>query len=142
MCIRDSFSNHKNQLCIFRLFLCLRQGCHLSPLLFNIYREHTRIMWEIFDSWKGSIPVGGKNVNNLKNTLMILSFIVSSQEHIEKIMQKLKSANYKNSLYLNKKKLKLWLLTDQTKDTHANLTSYEVITLVMNFILLGSPLLI
>lgn len=50
----------------------VRQGCILSPILYNIYSEH--IMRIVLDKWKGGISIGGKRINNLRyadDTLII-----------------------------------------------------------------------
>ena len=41
----------------------VRQGCILSPLLFNIYAE--KIMREALDKWDKGIGIGGRKVSNL-----------------------------------------------------------------------------
>lgn len=50
----------------------VRQGCTLSPVLFNIYSEH--IMRKVLDKWKGGISIGGQKISNLRyadDTLII-----------------------------------------------------------------------
>ena len=41
----------------------MRQGCILSPLLFNIYAEN--IMREALEEWESGISIGGRMVTNL-----------------------------------------------------------------------------
>lgn len=42
----------------------VRQGCILSPILFNINGEY--IMRRICEDWKGGVTIGGKRITNLR----------------------------------------------------------------------------
>ena len=42
----------------------VRQGCQLSPTLFNIFLE--RIMCEAFDDHEGSVSIGGRFIINFR----------------------------------------------------------------------------
>ncbi|VEN34867.1 unnamed protein product [Callosobruchus maculatus] len=57
-----------DRLCRFSVMAILgkgvRQGCVLSPMLFNIYSEF--VMRQVLDNWNGGIPIGGSKINNLR----------------------------------------------------------------------------
>ena len=42
----------------------VRQGCILSPLLFNIYAE--KIMRDALELWEGGVRIGGQTFSNLR----------------------------------------------------------------------------
>ena len=44
----------------------VRQGCILSPYLFNIYAEY--IMRKAFDEFSGQVSVGGRTITNADDT--------------------------------------------------------------------------
>ena len=95
----------------FRIDKGVRQGCLLSPCLFNLYAEH--IMRNAGqDELQAGIKTGGGNINNLRyvddTTLM-----EESEEELRSLLKRVKEEREKYVLKLNIKKTKimafLWL---------------------------------
>jgi hypothetical protein len=110
----------------------VRQGCILSPCLFNLYAE--RIMREAgLEEVEEGIHIGGKVVNNLRfaddSTLA-----ATKEEDLRSLLRSTKKASEKAGLYLNIKKTKVMTTT--------NVRSFKVdgedIEVVKNFVFLGS----
>ena len=81
-----------------------RQGCILSPYLFNFHAE--RIMWNArLDEAQSGIKIAGKNINNLRyaddTTLM-----AESEEELKSLLMKVKE----------KGQWKTWLKTQYSEN--------------------------
>ena len=81
------------QLTWFKIGNEVRQGCILSPCLFNFYAEY--IMWNAgLDEAQAGIKIARKNINNLRyvddNTLM-----AESEEEPKSLLMKMKEENEK-----------------------------------------------
>ena len=76
----------------FRMEKGVRQGCLLSPCLFNLYTEH--IMRNAgLDELQATVKIGGRNINNLRyaddTTLMaeskeLMNLLMRVREESEK----------------------------------------------------------
>ena len=107
----------------FQIGKGVRQGCILSPCLFNLYAEY--IMRNIgLDEAQAGIKIAGRNSNNLRyaddTTLM-----AESEEELKSLLMKVKEETEKVGLKLNIQKTKImasgpitsWQIDEGTVET-------------------------
>ena len=81
----------------------VRQGCILSPHLFNIYSE--TIMRNALENYEGTVNVGGYKISNLRYADDIV-LIASNVNELQQLLDKVREASEKAGLFLNAKKTK------------------------------------
>ena len=83
----------------------IRQGCILSPCLFNLYAEYI-IKKAGLEEAQAGIKIAGRNINNLRyaddTTLM-----ARSKEELKSLLMKVKEESEKVGLKLNIQKTKI-----------------------------------
>ena len=83
----------------------VRQGCILSPCLFNLYAEYIMRNTELEEAQAG-IKIAERNINNLRyaddTTLM-----AESEEELKSLLMKVKEESEKVGLKLNIQKTKI-----------------------------------
>ena len=90
----------------FKVGKRVRQGCILSPCLFNIYAEY--IMWNAgLDDSQAGIKIAGRNINNLRY-VDDTTIMAESEEELKSLLMKVKEESEKVSLKLNIQKTKIW----------------------------------
>uniref|UniRef100_A0A670IN41 ribonuclease H n=1 Tax=Podarcis muralis TaxID=64176 RepID=A0A670IN41_PODMU len=116
----------------FKIGKGVRQGCILSPCLFNLYAEF--IMRKAgLDETQAGIKIAGRNINNLRyaddTTLM-----AESEEDLKNLLMRVKEESAKYGLKLNIKKTKIMAT--------GPITSWQIegeeMEAVRDFIFLGS----
>ena len=107
----------------FRIGKGARQGCILSPCLFNVYAEYIMRNAGLEEAQAG-IKIAGRNINNLRyaddTTLM-----AESEEELKSLLMKVKEENEKVGFKLNIQKTKImasgpitsWQIDGETVET-------------------------
>ena len=107
----------------FQIGKGVRQGCILSPCLFNLYAEYIMRNAGLEETQTG-IKIAGRNINNLRyaddTTLM-----AESEEELKSLCMKLKEESEKVGLKLNIQKTKImasgpitsWQIDGETMET-------------------------
>ena len=100
----------------------VRQGCILSPCLFNFYAEYIMRNFGLEEA-QGGMKIAGRNINNLRyaddTTLM------EEREELKSLLMKVKEESEKVGLKLNIKKTKImasghmtsWQIDGETMET-------------------------
>ena len=107
----------------FQIGKGVRQGCILSPCLFNLYAEYIMRNTGLEEAQAG-IKIAGKNINNLRyaddTTLM-----AESEEELKSLLMKMKEESEKVGLKLNIRKTNImasglitsWEIDGETVET-------------------------
>ena len=116
----------------FQIGKRVRQGCILSPCLFNLYAEYIMRKAALEETQAG-IKIGGRNISNLRyaddTTLM-----AESEEELKSLLMKLEEESEKVGLQLNIQKKKIVASSPIT----SRQIDGETVGTVTGFIFLGS----
>ena len=88
----------------FQIGKGVRQGCILSPCLFNFYAEY--IMWNArLDEAQAGIKIAGRNINNFRDSDD--TTLMAESEELKSLLMKVKEESEKVGLKLNIQKTKI-----------------------------------
>ena len=94
----------------FRTTVGVRQGCLLSPTLFDIFLE--RIMTDAFENHEGSVSTEGRTITNLRFADDI-DALVGKEDELVKLINYLDTTSTKYGMEISAEKTKL--MTNNTK---------------------------
>ena len=89
----------------FRIGKGVRQGCTLSPRLFNFYAEYIMPNARL-DKAQTGIKIAERNINNLRYT-DDTTHMAESEEELKSLLIKVKEESLKDGLKLNIQKTKI-----------------------------------
>lgn len=95
----------------FRIRKGVRQGCNLSPCLFNILAE--QIMRKALDGYSGGFKIGGKVISNLRYADDIV-LVATSAEELQDLMNRVEKSAKEYNMLINATKTKVLSNTNET----------------------------
>lgn len=119
--------------------MCPRQGCVLSPLLFNLYGEYIMrrtLQTEDGNAWDGGVPIGGVRVSNLRYA-DDTTLVTTNVEDMSLILGRLEEISAEYGLTINKAKTKVMII-NRPEDNCPGIRELGDIEVVNRFAYLGS----
>ena len=118
----------------FRTTTGVRQGCLLSPTLFNIFLE--RIMTDALEDHEGTVSIGGRTITNLCFTDDI-DGLAGEEEELANLVERLDKASTAYGMQIRAEKTKL--MTNNTSGINTEIkVNGQKLEAVTSFKYLGS----
>ena len=117
----------------FQIGTGVRQGCILSPYLFNFYAEYIMRNAGLEEAQAG-IKIARRNINNLRYA-DDTSLMVESEEELKSLLMKVKEGSEKAELKLNIQKNKIMASGPATAVATSWQTDGETIKTVIDYFL-------
>ena len=101
----------------FRTTVGVRQGCLLSPTLFNIFLE--RIMSEALEEHEGTVSIGGRNITNLRFADDI-DGVAGNEDELTELIRHLENASTEFGMEISEEKTKVMTNSTFTSEIKIN----------------------
>ena len=112
----------------------VRQGCIISPLLFNVYTE--LIMRIALEDWTDGVAIGGYKISNLRYADDTTLFATSAR-HLEELLLKVERVSLEFGLKINRIKTKIMII-DRANNNSPEVTQIASCNVVQSYIYLGT----
>ena len=116
----------------FKVKKGVRQGCNLSPCLFNILAE--QIMRKALAGFAGGFRIGGRTINNLRYADDIV-LLATTPEELQELVKQVASAAEEYGMSINVTKTKVMTNTEEVLETVVGTKKLEQVN---SFVYLGS----
>ncbi|XP_012553302.2 LINE-1 reverse transcriptase homolog [Bombyx mori] len=112
----------------------VRQGCIISPLLFNIYTE--LIMRIALENWSDGMTIGGRKISNLRYADDI-TLVASGVSQMEELLGRVERVSLDFGLKINRNKTSV-MIVDRANNNSPEVTKIANCDVVQSYIYLGA----